>query len=90
MVEGIRNALRLQPDRPLDAHAITDGLTGGPVKDIDLVIRTSGEMRLSGFFPWQAAHAEIYVSRKLWQAFTERDFARALTHFAAARSRRSR
>lgn len=65
---------------------ITDALTGGPVKDVDLVIRTSGEQRLSGFFPWQCAHADIFTSTKMWPAFTEVDFARALAFYASRRS----
>lgn len=47
-------------------RAITTALPGGPVKHIDLVIRTSGERRISGFFPWQSQHAEIHFSNKLW------------------------
>lgn len=53
---------------------------------IDLVIRTSGEQRLSGFFPWQTSNAEIIVSEKLWPDFTQHDFARALALYAARRS----
>lgn len=47
IVEGIRAALRAG-NSEIDSDAITDGLPGGPVKDIDLAIRTSGEQRLSG------------------------------------------
>jgi short-chain Z-isoprenyl diphosphate synthase len=68
------------------AAAITDGLPGGPVKEIDLVIRTSGEQRISGFFPWQAQHAEIHVSPRMWPAFTERDLDRALADYATRRA----
>lgn len=90
IVEGVRAALRAgtidSPDE-IDPAVITAGLPGGPVKEIDLVIRTSGEHRLSGFFPWQTAHAEIYLSPKLWPEFAEVDFADALRHYAEARSR---
>lgn len=72
-----------------DADLITRNLGGGPVKDIDLVIRTSGEQRLSGFFPWQSTHAEIYVSPKMWPAFTGADFAEALVHYARRNERRT-
>ena len=57
------------------------------MKDIDLVIRTSGEQRLSGFFPWQVAHAEVHVSPKLWPDFDEADFDEALAHYAMAAAR---
>ncbi|MCX6772839.1 MAG: polyprenyl diphosphate synthase [Candidatus Micrarchaeota archaeon] len=48
----------------------------------DLVIRTSGEMRTSGFLPWQSAYSEFYFSRKLWPDFHESDFKRALADYA--------
>jgi short-chain Z-isoprenyl diphosphate synthase len=69
----------------VDADMIGAALPGGPVKDIDLVIRTSGEVRISGFFPWQSAHAELYFSDRMWPAFGEADFDDALAHFARVR-----
>ena len=81
IVAGIRQALATHGTE-IDAEAITASLPGGPVKEIDLVIRTSGERRLSGFFPWQTATAEIFVSPKMWPAFTADDFAEALRYYA--------
>ena len=52
------------------------------MKEIDLVIRTSGEHRLSGFLPWQTAHSEVVVSDKPWPAFTGEDFEAALRHYS--------
>ncbi|OIJ25423.1 polyprenyl diphosphate synthase [Nocardioides luteus] len=85
IVEGVRRAIAGGATE-IDEQAITAALPGGPVKEIDLVIRTSGEQRLSGFFPWQTSHAEIVVSEKLWPDFTEADFADALEQYAARRS----
>ncbi len=82
IVEGIRRAIAAGATE-IDEQTITAALPGGPVKEIDLVIRTSGEQRLSGFFPWQTSHAEIVVSEKLWPDFTEADFAAALELYAA-------
>ncbi|HWC24567.1 MAG TPA: undecaprenyl diphosphate synthase family protein [Flexivirga sp.] len=59
---------------------------GGPVKDIDLVIRTSGERRISGFFPWQSQRAEIVFSDKMWPAFDEHDLDEALAKYALRRA----
>ena len=90
IVAGIRGALlecATDPGRALEPDDITAHLGGGPVKEIDLVIRTSGEQRLSGFFPWQVAHAHVHVSPQLWPDFLEADFDRALRDFAAARAR---
>lgn len=89
IVGAIRRAIRegrVDPERGLDPDAITAGLGGGPVKEIDLVIRTSGEQRLSGFCPWQTANAEVHVSHELWPDFAEPDLDRALAQFAAART----
>ncbi|WP_427016673.1 isoprenyl transferase [Pseudarthrobacter sp. P1] len=55
--------------------------------DPDLVIRTSGEQRLSGFLMWQSAYSEFYFCEALWPAFRKIDFLRALRDFAG-RSRR--
>jgi short-chain Z-isoprenyl diphosphate synthase len=46
--------------------------------DPDLIIRTSGEQRLSGFLPWQSAHSELYFTDVYWPAFRELDLLRAL------------
>ncbi len=48
----------------------------------DLVIRTSGEMRTSGFLPWQTAYSEFHFSKKLWPDFHESDFKKALRDYA--------
>ena len=56
--------------------------------DPDLIIRTSGEQRLSGFLPWQSAHSELYFCDAYWPAFREIDFLRALRSFAARQNRR--
>lgn len=51
--------------------------------DPDLVIRTSGEQRLSGFMIWQTAHSEYYFCDVFWPAFRKVDFLRALRDYAA-------
>src|ERR1700733_15383941 len=51
--------------------------------DPDLVIRTSGEQRLSNFLLWQTVHSELYFCDAYWPAFREIDFLRALRSYAA-------
>jgi undecaprenyl diphosphate synthase len=58
------------------AHLATKG-----VPDPDLLIRTSGEMRVSNFFLWQLAYTELYVTETLWPDFREREFQQALAFF---------
>ncbi|WP_076599722.1 isoprenyl transferase [Corynebacterium appendicis] len=66
----------------LSAHLYTSGQP-----DPDLVIRTSGEQRLSGFLLWQSAYSEIWFTDTYWPAFRKIDFLRALRDFSQ-RSRR--
>src|SRR5580698_834404 len=51
--------------------------------DPDLVIRTSGEQRVSNFLLWQTVHSELYFCDAYWPAFREIDFLRALRSYAA-------
>jgi short-chain Z-isoprenyl diphosphate synthase len=55
--------------------------------DPDLVIRTSGEQRLSGFLLWQSAHSEFYFCEAFWPDFRKLDFLRALRSYAARHRR---
>jgi short-chain Z-isoprenyl diphosphate synthase len=62
----------------IDAEAIRRHLFTADHTDPDLIIRTSGEMRLSGFLPWQSSHSEFYFTDVYWPAFRELDFLRAV------------
>ncbi|MEW6328543.1 MAG: polyprenyl diphosphate synthase [Candidatus Micrarchaeota archaeon] len=55
--------------------------------DPDLIIRTSGEQRLSGLMPWQSAYSELYFSEKLWPDFEKKDMALALKEFETRKRR---
>jgi short-chain Z-isoprenyl diphosphate synthase len=57
----------------LAAHLYTHGSS-----DPDLIIRTSGEIRLSGFLPWQSVYSEYHFAEAYWPAFREIDFLRAI------------
>ena len=52
-------------------------------RDVDLLIRTGGEQRLSDFLLWESAYAELYFTDVLWPDFTEADLASAVQAFAA-------
>ncbi|WP_022869331.1 isoprenyl transferase [Yaniella halotolerans] len=71
----------------LDVDAISARLYTRGQPDPDLVIRTSGEQRLSGFLMWQSAYSEFYFCEALWPAFRRVDFIRALRDYAT-RNRR--
>ncbi|MGL5940952.1 MAG: isoprenyl transferase [Waterburya sp.] len=65
----------------IDEGAIARHLYTSASSDPDLLIRTSGEMRLSNFLLWQLAYTEIYVTDTLWPDFNQQQFDRALMSF---------
>ncbi|MFJ6936864.1 isoprenyl transferase [Streptomyces sp. NPDC101132] len=71
----------------LDIDHISEHLYTRGQPDPDLVIRTSGEQRLSGFMLWQSAHSEYYFCEVFWPAFRKVDFLRALRDYAARHRR---
>ena len=76
----------------IDPHAIDEETVAAMLQthglpELDLLIRTSGEERLSNFLLWQAAYAELMFVDTLWPDFAEEDFARALERFAARERR---
>ena len=71
----------------IDEDAISADLQTADLPDLDLLIRTSGEVRLSNFLLWQAAYAELLFLDVLWPDFDEKTFADALATFAARERR---
>ena len=71
----------------LDVEHIAEHLYTSGQPDPDLVIRTSGEQRLSGFLLWQSAHSEFWFCDAYWPAFRKVDFLRALRDYAARHRR---
>ena len=65
----------------IDENIISDHLYTHGIPDPDLLIRTSGEMRLSNFLLWQMAYSEIYVTPTLWPDFDKNEFHQALLAF---------
>ena len=66
---------------------IADRLYTRGQPDPDLVIRTSGEQRLSGFLLWQSAYSEFYFCEAMWPAFRKVDFLRALRDYGSRQRR---
>lgn len=71
----------------INENMISDHLYLPKVPDPDLVIRTSGEMRLSNFMLWQLSYSEIVITDKFWPDFKEEDFYKALKEYES-RNRR--
>ena len=71
----------------VSAEMIADNLYTAGCPDPDLVIRTSGELRLSNFLPFQTAYSELYFTPTLWPDFTPEELRKAITEFAARERR---
>lgn len=76
----------LKPE-DISEQMISQELYTAAIPDPDLVIRTSGECRLSNFLLWQASYAEFYFPQTLWPDFTEDDFREALEVYASRERR---
>jgi undecaprenyl diphosphate synthase len=71
----------------IDEATVANALTTGSIPDPDLIIRTSGEYRLSNFLLWQAAYAELYFTSVLWPDFGAEDLNTALADYARRQRR---
>lgn len=71
----------------LNPDLITEHLYTGGQPDPDLIIRTSGEQRLSGFLLWQSSNSELYFEEALWPDFRKVDFLRAIRAFESRHRR---
>lgn len=76
----------LSPEN-INEESISSHLYTGEVPDPDLLIRTSGEMRLSNFLLWQLSYSEFYITDLYWPEFTKDEFRKAIDSFQS-RSRR--
>ncbi len=96
IVDAVQSLLRARIAEGMTAEELVDAVTvegidqhlytkGQP--DPDLVIRTSGEQRLSGFLLWQSAYSEIWFTEAYWPEFRRVDFLRALRDYAARHRR---
>ncbi len=74
--KGLADALADFDDRAIEPHLYTNGLP-----EPDLILRTSGEVRLSGFLLWQSAYSEFYFCDTHWPAFRRIDLLRALRSY---------
>ena len=89
LVDAARRMIEdgLTPDK-VDEDTFASYLYAPEVPEVDLVIRTSGELRVSNFLLWQIAYAEFYVTETLWPDFSPEEFRRAIASFAARSKRR--
>jgi undecaprenyl diphosphate synthase len=80
-VKALIEDSRRRPDLVIDEEAIGARLYTAGTPDPDLLIRTSGEMRVSNFLLWQIAYSELYVTDTLWPDFSRADLLRAILDY---------
>ncbi|MDO4258394.1 MAG: isoprenyl transferase [Actinomycetaceae bacterium] len=99
ITEAVRSLVRDAAKEGKTLEEVADTLTDADISahlytknqpDPDLVIRTSGEQRLSGFMMWQSAHSEFYFCEAYWPDFRRVDFLRALRSYAQRERRMGR
>lgn len=83
IVQAIQRIIKdgIQPDKVTD-ELVSQYLYTAGVPDPDLIIRTSGELRVSNFLIWQAAYSEWYITPTYWPDFDKEEFRRALETYA--------
>ena len=88
---AVEHLLREKPDTAPDNEGIQDYITrhlaGSGAGDVDLLIRTGGESRISNFMLWQSAYAELYFTPVLWPGFDRAEYDKALDWFAGRQRR---
>lgn len=88
MAQAAEKARRgLKPGEVITPELIQQNLATAPYPDVDLLIRTGGEQRISNFMLWQAAYAELYFTEKTYPEFTKEEFLKAIA-FYQTRDRR--
>jgi undecaprenyl diphosphate synthase len=90
IVQAVKNWQQANPSShvtQLSQKVLAQHLSTADMPDVDLLIRTGGEQRISNFLLWQSAYAELYFSDALWPEFDEAEIGKAL-HWYATRERR--
>jgi undecaprenyl diphosphate synthase len=90
MVQAVKNWQVSNPTRllsELTEQSLVKYLSTACMPDVDLLIRTGGEQRISNFLLWQSAYAELYFADVLWPDFDDKEFNQALVWFAQRKRR---
>jgi undecaprenyl diphosphate synthase len=82
LIEALRKTVAAANGGNMTEENIKNNLMTASIPDADLIIRTSGEKRLSGFLPWQSNYSELYFSKRYWPDFDKTDLKRALIEFS--------
>jgi undecaprenyl diphosphate synthase len=88
IIEAIKKIIKkkIKPEK-ITHDLVSKNLWTEGLQDPDLIIRTSGELRMSGFLTWQSVYSELYFSNKLWPDFNEKDLDLALSDYVKRQRR---
>lgn len=84
MLQAVKNWALSHPKESLSAlteEKLTENLSTADLPEVDLLIRTGGEQRISNFMLWQIAYAELYFTKTLWPDFGVNEFKSAIEHY---------
>lgn len=87
IVRAVNKAIGKSKGGEVTEEMINNNLDSKGLTDPDLIIRTSGEQRLSGFLTWQGIYSELYFTKKYWPAFNLKDLEIALADYAQRKRR---
>lgn len=76
------NKLLKNKVKNIDEKIFSEALYTEGMSDPDIIVRTGGEMRLSGFLPWQSVYSELFFVDKYWPDFDEKEFDKILEEYA--------
>ncbi|MFC1662870.1 polyprenyl diphosphate synthase [Patescibacteria group bacterium] len=82
IVDAVKKIVKMKKSSAqITENLIDNNLYSPSLPDPDIVIRTSGEQRLSGYLTWESVYSELYFIKKPWPAFTEKDLDEVLTDY---------
>lgn len=87
IVDAVNKIIAEKRTAPIDEKEFVNYLYAPDIPDPDLLIRTSGELRLSNFLLWELSYSELYVTNTYWPDFDENTLAEALASFGSRKRR---
>lgn len=78
ILDAVNACIEKNPNQPVTEEALTAALYRPEIGDVDLLIRTGGDQRVSNYLLWQIAYAELFFAETKWPDFTKGEFARIL------------
>lgn len=78
IVQAVNSFIRMNPGKTITEEDLSSNLFLSEVGDVDLLIRTGGDQRISNFLLWQLAYAELYFTKTKWPEFSQEEFVKIL------------